>query len=82
MTEDTFSMSLIWLRSPVHGASTSEGKTEKLKWKNGEKDPEPNLARGLIVGALVVWALARDIGRLGSYSYQPRDTMLSLECTN
>ena len=33
MTEDTFSMSLLWLRSPGtgHGASTSEGKTEKLK---------------------------------------------------
>lgn len=50
--------------------------------KNGGKDAEPNWARGLIVGALVVWALAGDVGRLGSYSYQPRDAMLSLESTN
>ena len=83
MTKGTFSMSFLWLGSPGtgHGASTSEGRTEKLKWRDGRKDPEPNEASDLTVGAPAVWTPAGDAGRLDNYSYQPRDAMLRLEWT-
>lgn len=75
-------MSLLCLGSTGtgHGASTSEQRAEKHKWRDGREDQEPDQARSLNVGEPVVWAPSGGAGRLDSYSYQPQDTVLRLEC--
>lgn len=84
IAKDPFSTCLLWLGSPGmgHGASSSEGKTKELKGTDGREDPEPNQAGGLIVGAPALWAPTGGTGRLDTYPYQPKDTMLRLECTS